>query len=150
MNHSMREDALRHLPGLICHEDEPVFHEAWEAGAFAMVLQLCEAGYFTWSEWTTALAREIKTGADRSEANPGEAYYLRWLAALEGLCAEKALVTRRRNGRPLGAAPISKRRMVSQSSLPLGPGDLGASAKGPATLEEALQRRQGLVRTVGR
>lgn len=94
MNHSMREDALRHLPGLICHEDEPLFHEAWEAGAFAMVLQLCEAGYFTWSEWTTALAREIKTGADRSEANPGEAYYLRWLAALEGLCAEKALVTR--------------------------------------------------------
>lgn len=44
----------------IAREDEgPIFNEAWEAEAFAMVLALHEAKLFSWSEWTAALAREI-------------------------------------------------------------------------------------------
>ena len=39
--------------------DRPVFDEAWEAQAFAMVVVLHDAKLFSWSEWTAALAREI-------------------------------------------------------------------------------------------
>ena len=38
----------------------PVFREAWEAQAFALTLTLHERGVFTWSEWTSALASEIR------------------------------------------------------------------------------------------
>ncbi|HEY7074138.1 MAG TPA: nitrile hydratase accessory protein [Solirubrobacteraceae bacterium] len=64
--------------------DDPVFAEPWEAEAFALVLQLHERGVFTWPEWSSALAEEIRRA-------PGETYYRQWLAALERLVAEKGL-----------------------------------------------------------
>jgi len=39
---------------------EPVFSDPWEAYAFAMAVQLNEAGVFTWVEWASALATEIE------------------------------------------------------------------------------------------
>ena len=53
-------------------DPEPVFAEPWEAHAFALAVKLSEAGLFTWSEWSAALAEE--------------------LAALERLVASKRLV----------------------------------------------------------
>jgi nitrile hydratase accessory protein len=70
-------------------DGSPVFREPWEAHAFALAVQLSEAGCFSWSEWTAALAREIRAGGDE---DGGEAYYRHWLNALERLCVEKALV----------------------------------------------------------
>jgi len=93
MSNSIREDTLGKLPGLTCKEGEPVFREAWKAEAFALALYLFEAGHFTWPEWTAALAHEIETGEHPNHVNDEETYYLRWLTALERLCAEKALVT---------------------------------------------------------
>jgi len=50
-------DALPSIP----HDAEgPVFREPWEAQAFAMALALHERGLFTWPEWATTLADEIK------------------------------------------------------------------------------------------
>jgi nitrile hydratase accessory protein len=73
--------------------DGPVFREPWEAQAFAMALALHQRGLFTWSEWASALAAEIKRAQDAGDPDTGETYYLHWLAALERLVAEKGVTT---------------------------------------------------------
>jgi nitrile hydratase accessory protein len=65
-------------------QTEPVFAEPWQAQAFALAVRLSEQGYFTWSEWSAALAAELKTEATRG-------YYEHWLAALERLVTAKGL-----------------------------------------------------------
>jgi nitrile hydratase accessory protein len=68
---------------------EPVFHEPWEAQAFAMALALHERGLFTWEEWAAALGREIKAAQAAGDPDTGSTYYRHWLNALEHLVAEK-------------------------------------------------------------
>jgi nitrile hydratase accessory protein len=65
---------------------EPIFAEPWEAQAFALAVKLSEQGYFTWKEWSEALAAEIKAESDQS-------YYQHWLTTLERLVAAKGLTT---------------------------------------------------------
>src|SRR5262252_319255 len=72
--------------------EEPVFAEPWEAHAFALAVKLSEAGFFTWSEWSEALAAELAEANQRGEPDDGSRYYHCWLAALERLVAEKNLV----------------------------------------------------------
>jgi nitrile hydratase accessory protein len=62
-----------------------VFAEPWEAQAVALVVKLSEQGHFTWKEWPSALADELKAAADRGEPDDGSRYYRHWLAALERL-----------------------------------------------------------------
>jgi nitrile hydratase accessory protein len=73
-------------------DPEPVFAEPWEAHAFALVVKLSEAGFFTWSEWSGALAEELAEAARQGEPDDGSRYYHHWLAALERLVAAKRLV----------------------------------------------------------
>jgi nitrile hydratase accessory protein len=73
-------------------ETEPVFAEPWEGQAFALAVKLSEQGYFTWKEWATTLARELKAAADRGEPDDGSRYYHHWLAALESLVTIKGLM----------------------------------------------------------
>ena len=68
---------------------EPVFAEAWQARAFALMLKLSEREHFTAKEWTTALSRELRSAAD----DDGSHYYEHWLAALEALVIEKGLTS---------------------------------------------------------
>lgn len=77
-----------------------VFAEPWQASAFALAVHLSERGAFAWSEWSTALGREIEAAAQRGPEE-GAAYFERWLDALERLCREKGL---------LDAAEIDRRR----------------------------------------
>jgi nitrile hydratase accessory protein len=70
----------------------PVFRAPWEAQAFAMAVRLHEAGHFTWSEWAERLAREIQRAQAAGDPDRGDTYYHHWLAALEGLVADKGLV----------------------------------------------------------
>ena len=81
------------LPSLPRDEDGPVFKEPWEAEAFAMTLNLYAQGYFTWLEWAERLGAEISAAPDTGDADRGDTYYLHWLKALEGLVAEKGLLT---------------------------------------------------------
>ena len=81
------------LPSLPRDEDGPVFNELWEAEAFAMTLNLYAQGYFTWLEWAERLGAEISAAPDAGDADRGDTYYLHWLKALEGLVAEKGLLT---------------------------------------------------------
>ena len=83
-----RVDALPPLPH---DEDGPIFAEPWQAQAFALAVQLSDRGYFTWKEWASALADEIKAASGRGEVDDGSRYYHYWLAALERLVAEKGL-----------------------------------------------------------
>jgi len=79
-------------PALAQDKAEPVFREPWEAQAFAMAVLLHERGHFTWKEWSERLALEIAAARERGEPDDGTQYYLRWLAALEKIVAEKKLV----------------------------------------------------------
>jgi nitrile hydratase accessory protein len=72
-------------------DPEPVFAEPWEAHAFALAVKLSKAGFFTWGEWSAALAEELAAASRRGEADDGSRYYHYWLAALERLVAAKKL-----------------------------------------------------------
>lgn len=85
--------AIHDLPTLPRDEGGPVFHEPWEAHAFALAVRLSEAGCFSWSEWAAALSQEIRAAQERGDPDLGNSYYHHWLNALERLCAEKGLVT---------------------------------------------------------
>lgn len=80
--------ALARLPR---DEGGPVFAEPWQAQAFALAVKLAEQGYFTWKEWATAIADELKAASSRGEPDDGSRYYEHWLAALERLVAAKGL-----------------------------------------------------------
>ena len=84
-------DNLAALPRLPRDEGGPVFAEPWQAQAFALAVKLSEQGHFTWKEWAAALAQELKSAAERSEADDGSRYYEHWLAALERLVTVKGL-----------------------------------------------------------
>ena len=70
-------------------EDGPVFRAPWQTEAFAMTLALHQAGFFSWPEWSSALAREIAAASPDSDIHPSDQYYFHWLAALEKLVVEK-------------------------------------------------------------
>jgi nitrile hydratase accessory protein len=86
-------DAVRiaALPRLPRDAGGPVFAEPWEAQAFALAVKLSELGHFTWKEWATALADELKAAAGRGEPDDGSRYYHHWLVVLERLVTAKGL-----------------------------------------------------------
>jgi nitrile hydratase accessory protein len=85
------DQAIAAVPGIPRGPEGPVFREPWEAEAFAMALALHERGLFVWSEWTAALADEIKRAQAEGDPDTGETYYRHWLAALERIVAEKGI-----------------------------------------------------------
>jgi nitrile hydratase accessory protein len=81
---------LRDAPILPADGDNPVFHEPWQATAFALAVHLSERGAIPWTEGSAALGREIRSApGDPARA---DAYYRRWLGALERICAAKGMV----------------------------------------------------------
>jgi nitrile hydratase accessory protein len=82
---------LGQLPRLPMSDGEPVFAEPWQAQAFAVAVELSAKGHFTWKEWATALAEELKAARDRGEQDDGSRYYEYWLATLERLVTRKGL-----------------------------------------------------------
>ena len=85
---------LDDLPALPRDEDGPVFHEPWEAQAFAVAVSLLEAGHFTRAEWAASLTEEIRQAQQQGDPDLGDTYYEHWLNALERMCRERDLVGR--------------------------------------------------------
>jgi nitrile hydratase accessory protein len=85
------KEAAAAAPGIPRDDEGPVFREPWEAQAFAMTLALHDRGVFTWPEWAAALAAAIKRAQAAGDPDTGDTYYHHWLAALEGLVAEKGV-----------------------------------------------------------
>ena len=81
------------VPGIPRDEQGPLFREPWEAQAFAMALAMQQRGLFTWSEWASTLAEEIKAAQSAGDPDTGETYYRHWLATLERLVAEKGIAS---------------------------------------------------------
>jgi nitrile hydratase accessory protein len=75
------------LPGQPRDETGPIFEEPWQAQAFALAVQLSDAGYFTWTEWAETLGAELRTAGE----DDGSRYYETWLRALERLTLSKGL-----------------------------------------------------------
>ena len=69
--------------------DEPAFDEPWEARASGLATALHERGLFAREEWSAALAAALD---EQDTGAAGGDYYRCWLAALEGLLAERGLV----------------------------------------------------------
>ncbi|MGA2714907.1 MAG: nitrile hydratase accessory protein [Bryobacteraceae bacterium] len=84
-------DVLADLPRLPRDEQGLVFAEPWQAQAFALAVRLSAQGHFTWKEWATALAAELKAAEERGQPDDGSQYYVHWLAALENLSVAKGL-----------------------------------------------------------
>ncbi len=82
---------LAALPPLPRDAEGPVFEAPWQAQAFALAVNLSEAGHFTWKEWAETLAAELQAAADRGEPDDGSHYYNHWVAALEWLATRKGL-----------------------------------------------------------
>lgn len=75
------------LPGQPRDETGAVFAEPWQAQAFALAVQLSEAGHFTWTEWAETLGAELLAAGE----DDGSRYYETWLRALERLSLSKGL-----------------------------------------------------------
>ena len=71
----------------------PVFEAPWQANAFAVTLALHQRGVFTWTEWASTLAAEIKRATAAGDPDDGSTYYRHWLSAIERLVVDKGVVT---------------------------------------------------------
>jgi len=84
---------LSELLGQPSDAEGPVFREAWEAQAFALVVLLHERGLFTWKEWTSLLSGEIGNDQASGDPEPGATYYHHWLKALERIVVLKGIAS---------------------------------------------------------
>ncbi len=82
---------LADLPLLPRDDEGPVFSEAWQAHAFAVVVELIESQTISRSDWASALSETLQAAESRGEVDTGERYYDHWLAALEALVVDKNL-----------------------------------------------------------
>ena len=80
---------LADLPLLPRDETGPVFAEPWQAQAFAVVVELTEAGKISRKEWAERLGAVLREAESRGEHDTGRRYYDHWLTALERLLVEK-------------------------------------------------------------
>jgi len=98
---------------IIIDAEDTVFAEPWEARAFAIALTLSGGEGFSWDEFRNRLIAEIaqadavREPRDGADASPK--YYECWLAALEKILREKAL---------LGADEIDRRAAAIAASPP--------------------------------
>ena len=114
------------VPGLPRDEGGPVFHEPWQAQAFAMTLALYKRGLFTWPEWAAALAAQIKHAQQAGDADLGDTYYHHWLAALEALVAAKGASSAIELARYRDAWDHAADRTPHGRPIELQPGDFDA------------------------
>jgi nitrile hydratase accessory protein len=75
-------------------DDEVKFNEPWEARAFAIIVQLANAGHFTWGEWVECFSKEV-AAATAIEAAGGapKTYYQQWLSAAENIMVAKGVTS---------------------------------------------------------
>ena len=85
------------IPHLPRDGEGPIFPAPWAARAFAMTLELRQAGHFTWSEWVSVFSAELSTSAHGPHAVAGDAedYYECWVEALEKMLARKGVLDSR-------------------------------------------------------
>ena len=56
-----------------------------------MVITLSDNGYFTWEEWSNALAEAVSWSKENGGPSDGSDFYLNWVTALEQILESKGL-----------------------------------------------------------
>jgi nitrile hydratase accessory protein len=81
------------IPHLPRDGASPVFPAPWAARAFAMTLELHQAGHFTWLDWVSVFSNQLATSTHGSHALAGDAedYYACWVEALEQILARNGV-----------------------------------------------------------
>ena len=69
---------------------ELVFKEPWQGRAFGIAISLHREGTYDWEEFRQRLILQIQAFDCKADEDPG--YYDHWLAALEGLLADRGVV----------------------------------------------------------
>jgi nitrile hydratase subunit beta len=97
------------------HKSEPVFHEPWEARAFALTLAMA-----AWQKWTldgTRHQRELIPAAEYLRMS----YYEKWFAALVELLVKSGLVTGAEveSGNPAPSSTTAIPPLTADKVLPL-------------------------------
>lgn len=72
--------------------DGGTFDEPWQARAFALAVALTDERGLDWERFQSRLVEEVADAPDGDSEGPDDDYYRRWLAALERLLVEEALV----------------------------------------------------------
>ena len=81
---------------LISSDDaDRTFDAPWQAQAFAIVVELNKAGYFSWSEWVDVFSQEIARSPARAGESKNDTYYRQWLGALEQVVVNRGLLAPR-------------------------------------------------------
>jgi nitrile hydratase accessory protein len=74
---------------------ELVFDAPWQSRAFGMAVGLHRQGLFDWDEFRDRLIETIAAHpGDDPSASPATIYYRQWLAALEKVLLDKALLAK--------------------------------------------------------
>jgi nitrile hydratase accessory protein len=113
------------LPGQPLDANGPVFHEPWEAQAFAMALALHQRGLFSWGEWGAALGAQIAAAQAAGDEDRGDTYYHHWLGALERLVASKGACSAEELSRYRDAWDRAAGRTPHGQPIELQTGDFG-------------------------
>lgn len=69
---------------------ELVFEEPWEGRVFGLAVAMTQGGIYDWAEFRHRLVEETRVDESREEPN---AYYQRWVRALESLVVDRGLIT---------------------------------------------------------
>ena len=67
------------------------FEKPWHGQIFAITVSLSENKVFEWSEFSKALADQIKIDKTKKQ-NGGDDYFFSWIKALENLIIKKDIV----------------------------------------------------------
>lgn len=102
----------------------PTFAAPWQANAFALVRALQDGGVLAPGQWSNALGEEIRRARRHALADSSEAYHACWLAALEQVVTDKALISRAELDRVRLAWHNAARRTPHGSPIVLTPQDL--------------------------
>lgn len=87
-----RIDDLQGSAALPRRSGELIFQDPWEGEVFAMAVALCEQGLYPWEAFQAYLIAQI-AAAEQQDPELQPTYYESWLAALEALVVEKAVLT---------------------------------------------------------
>lgn len=75
-------------------DSTPEFKSLWEARAFAMVVRLSESGCFTWTEWVSHLAAQLRAAHEAAERGERHRTYAEsWIDAVETLLIAKGVTS---------------------------------------------------------
>jgi nitrile hydratase accessory protein len=67
------------------------FKAPWEAQVFALVVQLGDRGFYTWTEWADTLGAVIREAKEAGDPDLGDTYYEHWIKALERIMRERGI-----------------------------------------------------------